>query len=272
MKNQTCPVCQHQSREAFTAKVLGKHQAKYYICDNCGLLFAGEPNWLPTAYQNPIASLDTGIVRRNFLNAIRLTIIIVFLFDKRGPFLDSAGGTGMLTRTMRDLGLDYYWEDKYCSNLMALGFERKTNTTYPIATALEVLEHLPEPFDFIRSILDDSGCHTLIFSTTIFENKPPPSNWHYYSFESGQHICFYQRRTLEYIAKKLGMRYLYAGDLHMFTSQPVSSFIYRLLGSRWSLALFPFAKIRLKSLTKSDFLLLRQKTSLPKMSGDDFSG
>jgi len=36
-----------------------------------------------------------------------------------------------------------------------------------------------------------------IFTTELFEGTPPaPSHWWYYSFETGQHIAFFQRRAL----------------------------------------------------------------------------
>ncbi len=40
------------------------------------------------------------------------------------PFLDYAGGYGVFTRLMRDIGFDFYWHDPYTQNLFANGFEK----------------------------------------------------------------------------------------------------------------------------------------------------
>jgi hypothetical protein len=161
---------------------------------------------------------------------------------------------------MRDIGFDYYWHDKYCANILAGGFERQPGSSYSVVTALEVLEHVPDPRTFVRSMLDETGCNSIIFSTTTFEGTPPAPDWHYYAFESGQHICFYQPRTLAYLAQAMGMHYVRGGDLHLFTRQPASPFWFRLLASRWGLLAFPFAKLLMKSRTQSDFLALRNRS------------
>jgi Methyltransferase domain len=256
-------MCAGAAEQVFTATVLGEHQARYGLCQTCGLLFAHNPDWLNQAYQHPIAQIDTGVLRRNLFNALRLTGILVMLFDRNARLLDYAGGCGLFTRMMRDIGFDYYWHDKYCTNTLAGGFAHQPESTYCVVTALEVLEHVPDPQMFVRSMLEETSCNNIIFSTTVFEGAPPPLDWQYYAFESGQHICFYQPRTLEYLAESMGMRYVRGGDLHLFTKNPVSPIWFRLLASRWGLLAFLFARLSLRSRTQTDFEIMRAQVSKP---------
>ena len=124
-----CPICDSERKEIFTAKILHQYEIKYFLCDNCGLLQTEEPFWLNEAYSSAIADTDTGIVARNLSISKKLTCILYFLFNKEGKYLDIAGGYGLLTRLMRDIGFDFYWQDVYCQNIFAEGFEFNNTTT-----------------------------------------------------------------------------------------------------------------------------------------------
>jgi hypothetical protein len=50
--------------------------------------------------------------------------------------VDCAGGYGILTRLLRDIGVDALWSDPFCQNLMALGFEH-SNEPAELVTAFE---------------------------------------------------------------------------------------------------------------------------------------
>ena len=254
MNFHPCPLCFNKAHVVFTTIVLSKFEAKYALCKTCGLLFATNPIWLNEAYENPIALNDSGIIRRNISNAARLTGILFLLFGKDKKFLDYAGGSGLFTRIMRDIGLDFYCADKYCINLMSAGFNHKTEYSYAAITAFEVLEHVPNPFEFIYSILEEIKCDTIILSTTVFEKDIPPSlDWHYYTFKSGQHICFYQPRTLDFLAQRMGMNYLRGGNLHLFTRKKLSPFVFRFFTSKCGIIVSLFCMVFLRSFTKKDF-------------------
>ena len=87
----------------FSATVLKDNTAHYYHCPSCGFLQVGDPCWLEQAYQESISVLDTGIMQRNLHLARASSVILYFLFNRSGAFLDFAGGYGMLTRMMRDI-------------------------------------------------------------------------------------------------------------------------------------------------------------------------
>lgn len=233
-----CPICDSKLEFSFENKVLGKHDASYDYCTGCGFLRARSPHWLDEAYSSAIASTDTGLVDRNNSVARKLASVLFGVLGERGQglYADMAGGYGMLTRLMRDYGYDFYWLDKYCDNLMARGFEYKTELgPCRAVTAVEIMEHLEDPLAFIRDALEQTRSDAFIFTTELFEGSPPaPEQWWYYSFETGQHIAFFQRRTLEVMAAKLGLSFASGGGLHIFSKQPVNEAVLGLLAGRMS--------------------------------------
>ncbi|WP_186296438.1 class I SAM-dependent methyltransferase [Mycobacterium tilburgii] len=229
-----CRICNSSSTLAFTHKVLNKYDCDFYFCAKCGGLQSEEPYWLDEAYSSPVAAADTGVLWRNLYLARVTSVVLYFLFDRRGRFLDAAGGYGIFTRLMRDAGFDYYWTDKYCSNLTARGFESDAVPTepYTAVTAFEVMEHLPDPVGFVAELLENTGTDTIIFTTELFAGEPPaPDEWWYYAFPTGQHITFFQRSTLELIGNRFGLRFYSSGMLHVWTRAKLNPLAFRLLTS-----------------------------------------
>jgi hypothetical protein len=213
-----CQICGAAVRKAFEATVLGQHRVGYFFCDRCQHLRTQRPFWLPQAYSSAIARADTGLVMRNLKIARYLACILFEFCDRDGRFLDLAGGTGLLTRLMRDVGFDTYWEDAYCVNQMAAGFEAAAGSAgYEAVTAFEALEHMEDPLGFIESAVARSRTGTLVFTTELFEAAPPPADWWYYAFPTGQHISFFTRVTLDTVAARLGLRLLSAKGMHLLT-------------------------------------------------------
>jgi hypothetical protein len=208
-------------RFAFSSIVLRKYKVNYWLCHKCGLLQTEQPHWLNEAYCDAIAVADTGLVMRNIAISTQLSALLYLKFDPRAAYLDLAGGYGMMTRMMRDIGFDYYWDDKYCDNLLAREFESE-NAKRPFAalTAFEVLEHVHEPLSFIRKNMKDFACNTLIFTTKLYTGEQPPTiDWWYYAFNTGQHISFYNDKTLKTMADYLGLHYYSIHGLHIFTDR-----------------------------------------------------
>lgn len=257
----TCPICTGLMKPAFSAKVLFKYQADYEVCDACGFLRAHEPYWLDEAYSSAIAAADTGLVMRNISIACKVATVLYWGMKERGEgrYLDAAGGYGMLTRLMRDLGFDFYWSDKYCENLLSRGFEYKAELGGCRAvTAMEVMEHLTNPVAFVEETLKTAGSKTLLFTTELYEGKPPqPDAWWYYAFPTGQHIGFFQRRTLEAMGKRLGLHLASANGLHILSKTPVSERFLGAVANRWTAPIAPWwIRRKLGSKTMSDHQLM----------------
>ena len=259
-----CPICSGMMKTCFTAQVLDKYPAQYEVCTACGFLRAHEPHWLEEAYSSAIAAADTGLVMRNIALSRKLAGVLYWIMGERGKgiYLDAAGGYGILVRLMRDLGFDFYWADKYCENILAPGFEYSPSFGECHAvTAMEVLEHVTNPVAFVEETLELSGAQILLFTTELYEGPPPqPDAWWYYSFATGQHIGFYQRRTLQALGTRLGLKFTSANGLHILSKMPINEGLLRMVTNRWASRFLPWLiGRRLGSKTMSDHQLMLQK-------------
>lgn len=242
------------SREpVFQAVILNRYNVTYFVCNACGLLQTEPPYWLDEAYTEAIAICDTGLVSRNVSMSRKLAPLLYFLMDKKGRYLDVAGGYGVLTRLMRDIGFDFYWSDPYCTNILAKGFEHNPGDSFSAITAFEVLEHVQEPVSFIADNLKMANASTIIFSTELYEGNPPgPEDWWYYALPSGQHVSFYKRSTLEAIARKLSLNLYSTGNFHMLTSKTINALMFRLMVSRISGVFYAYVARAMDSKTLLD--------------------
>ena len=140
----TCKICNNPVKIVLTHSVRSKYTAEYMLCSTCDFMFVRNPTWLKEAYARPINITDTGYVMRNIFLSKKTLLLFTYIFKCKGNFLDYAGGYGILTRIMRDYGLNYYLDDPYTENIFAQGFEYKLNDNLPIhaITCFECFEHL----------------------------------------------------------------------------------------------------------------------------------
>lgn len=254
-----CNICQYGMEPAFCATVLGKHDVQFHYCANCGYLCTEHPFWLDEAYSDAIVASDTGIAARNLDASKRLASLLYFGLGERGrgKWLDYAGGYGILTRLMRDYGFDFYWSDKYCPNLIARGFELPADEPCVGVTALEAIEHSENPREFVARAVGNTGASYFIFTTETFEGAPPsPGSWWYYGLEMGQHISFFQPRTLATLAEALGYRYIRAHKFHIFSRVPLNECLLRAVSGRPASVLHLVVRKRLQSKVETDHVNL----------------
>lgn len=214
-----CPLCEASASLALEHPVLGRYQSRYYLCGNCRFVFARPADWLAEAYSSALAVTDTGAVQRNINVSEFLSTFARFsgLGASRG--LDVGGGHGLLVRMLRDYGLDFRWSDQYAENLFARGFE-DDGGIYDWVTLVEVFEHLVEPGAFVAELVRRTSPRC-VFMTTELKSAPiPPLDWRYWSFETGKHIGFAERKSLEALALRLGYRLTTRGAYHLFYREP----------------------------------------------------
>ncbi len=163
---------------------------------------------------------------------------------------------------MRDYGFDFFWQDKYCDNLLAEGFEyTKDNGQAKAVTAFEVLEHIERPVEFIKNAIAEFDVDTLIFSTVLYQGSPPnPSDWWYYGFASGQHIGFFQRKTLQFIGQRLNLKLSSANNIHVLSRTTVSETLLKLISAPiFSLLFVKAIQVHLGSKTAGDQAFMRER-------------
>ncbi|TGK30898.1 class I SAM-dependent methyltransferase [Leptospira gomenensis] len=256
-----CRVCDESVAFSFRERVLGKYDVSYYYCDRCGALQTEHPYWLEEAYGDAIIDADTGLIRRNLYFSEMLSCILFKLFGAEGSYADIAGGYGMMTRLMRDRGFDYYWSDPYCDNFLAKGFEAEFSEKrkYDAVSAFEVLEHTVDPIGFIADTFQKTNADLIVFSTELFK-APAPKDWFYFAFEGGQHIVFFQKRTLTEIASRLNLRFYSNGTFHIFSKRRLSGLFLNLLRGPFRKLYLLWIRIFLKSKTMSDHYRILNKT------------
>jgi hypothetical protein len=256
-----CKICQSTTKLFSKAKVLQKNDVCYFRCDMCGFIQTEEPYWLEEAYSEAITNSDMGMVGRNLILTKITKTIIFFFFNKNAKFIDYAGGYGIFVRMMRDIGFDFYWLDKFCSNLFAKGFEadEHTKARYELLTAFEIFEHLVNPVEEIEHMLQFS--RNILFSTELIPPRnPKPDDWWYYGLDHGQHVSFYTTRSLILLAEQFGLRlYSNGKSLHLLTEKKLPPFLFRKASIyRYAIVLSSFLKK--KSLLADDYFKLTGKS------------
>jgi hypothetical protein len=247
-----CRICGTETRPIGRQIVLGRHDVAYHQCPQCGFAQTDDPWWLDEAYSEAITATDLGLLTRCGTMARRIPAVLACAGALGEPVLDWGGGYGTLTRMLRDAGIDCRHHDPHCANIHARGFEGRLEDRerWAAVLAVEVLEHLPDPWSFLRPAAARSD---LIVATTCPVHEParPLGSWWYWAPEHGQHVSFYSRRSFRLIAGELGMSYVRAGGLHVFARGlgPIRSMALR-VGPLRRLAL---ALHRPRSLLQSDY-------------------
>lgn len=253
---ELCRICGASSDFVFKAKVMNRCDVQYYRCPKCGFVQTEEPFWLEEAYATPINVMDTGIMKRNIDQAGLAASVIYTFFDQRGRFVDHGGGYGVMTRMMRDLGLDYYWFDPYAENLMARGFEYEDTMKIELMTSFETFEHFSRPMEEIEKLFTITP--NLLFSTVLLP-EPLTRDWWYFGFEHGQHISFYSEETMRCIANRFGKHYYRLGSMHLLTDLDLNDRKVQWVYRNHKRRVLPRIQKELCSRTMDDFELMRQR-------------
>lgn len=219
--NTICNICGGNASKIFDALVLGKYTSGYHQCKKCGFIQTDKPYWLKEAYASAISSLDVGLIYRNLDFSNIIPSVLDLFSGKEDSYIDYGGGYGIFVRIMRDKGYDFYLDDIYAENLFAKYFELKNhkgNAKFAALTAFEVFEHLEDPVSELKKMFELSD--TVIFSTELqpqssFSNS---GDWWYFVPEIGQHISFYNLKSLEVLSQQFNCRLHSNGsNLHMLT-------------------------------------------------------
>ena len=259
MENNICRLCESNNLNfLFEGKIFAK-SIKYFQCKKCSYVQTESPYWLDKSYSKPINVTDTGILQRNLKNHKVIIAALVLLNKRKGNVLDNAGGNGLLVRLLRDSGVNAFWSDLYCENIFANGFEHK-NAHIDLVTAFDAFEHFEFPMIKFSEMFKNSD--NLLITTNLIPKKiPKPNEWWYYGLEHGQHIGFFNKKSLEYVSKKFNKFLITDGkSTHLFTSKPKLYFLWFILRKISNYT--GLLKLGLKSKIISDFNLLNKEYSI----------
>lgn len=257
MSGLVCPICSSVGRAAFSQVILDRHVGTYVKCERCGFLWVHEPVWLEEAYESPIAVVDSGVLSR--VRAIQPRLITLLrLLRCEPPYVDVGGGHGVLVRSMRDAGFDFRWDDPYSTNVLARGFEYD-GSRVSVAVAVEVIEHVPNPSRFVLDTLARTGADILILTTEVLPEPLPPPAWWYFAPETGQHISFFERRTLQALGRATGLFVRSRGNLHVLSRQPIPRWLFLLAATRVGVPASAALRRGTASLTEADNPLLARR-------------
>jgi hypothetical protein len=227
--SKLCRVCSSiKLKFLFEGPLLDK-KVKYYECSVCGYVQTQEPDWLDKAYSAPINLTDVGIMSRNLGNVKVVLASLIVLGSLHGRVIDKAGGYGILVRLLRDHGVKAFWDDLYCENLIAKGYEYVDGVRGDLVTCFEAYEHFVHPMDEMERLIE-AGPNILLSTELISTPAPLPGNWYYYGANHGQHIGFYRLQTLEYMAHKFEKYLISDGhSYHLFSERSISKVAWKSL-------------------------------------------
>lgn len=198
---------------------MGSIESGFYECAECGSLETSDPIWLDIACAADMLALDGGRAQRNLMNSTICAHLITELgLPADAECLDWGAGDGLFVRLMRDRGYRFHGYDRYEDMRYSRYFSiADPKSVQPEAiTCFEVFEHLPHPGRDVGAILEHAP-EVLVFSTELYEKQG--ADWIYLSPVTGQHVFFYSRKALEWIAARYGYRYFPLMHLHVMVKQ-----------------------------------------------------
>jgi hypothetical protein len=231
--------------------VLDNDEAVYLKCDGCGFLGVDNPTWLGRAYDDAITPIDTGVAARSRL--VEELCVALFGRGTASPaIVDIGGGHGLLVRSLRDAGFDARWMDPHCENVLARGYEFRSGHTADVAVAVEVMEHATDPVAFVRTALESTGASALLFTTELVPTPVPDADWWYYVPLTGQHVSFFERRTLSELASQLGLQVRSRSSIHLLTRATFPAWRFTVSATRLRPLWAHVLRSRMRSRTDSD--------------------
>jgi hypothetical protein len=210
---EACRICGGTLQAAFTGTLLGDVAATYCVCARCHSLILPQPHWLERAYGPlAVADPDSGLLKRTlFIHATLRRMRSVGLLPVHCRSLDHGAGKGILVRLLLDSGFDAWGDEPIARPLFAEERVMRQPPTGPfdLITLIEVAEHLLDPVETLTSLRAALALRgVLMLSTELFDVQLHGSDWPYLAPAHGQHVTFYSRNGLRWVAERAGLRWV----------------------------------------------------------------
>lgn len=194
-----CRLCGSPTHAIFNKRVLHRFDVQYKQCGHCGAVQTEKPYWLAEAYAPENDMFDTGQVTRSLINAgVLNTLMSVCGLGTQARIVDYGCGSGLLVRTMRDIGWDAWGYDLYSQPRLALGFQTTTINGFDVVNLCEVVEHFDEPKLAFDAIFETNPKMAVIQTGMATQVT---ADWDYLTAEHGQHIFFMSPKTLNWLCQ-----------------------------------------------------------------------
>jgi len=209
--NIACRLCGGSLSYRFNLRIMRESDVGYFECGKCKSLQTEPPTWLDRAYRHNLSNLDTGAVQRNLHN-LAAAYVTCKIFGLRNV-LDIGGGNGLLCRLLRDYRINCFANDPNAIPHYNQNYTEPDFAAADMLTAFEVIEHFPNPASDLETIFG-AGASIILISTNLYEKAD--RSWWYLAPEGGQHVFFYSRPAISWIAGKYGYQFVLSGGYMLF--------------------------------------------------------
>lgn len=195
-----CPLCKHQPNE----RIDQTPSRDFYRCHSCYMVYVPAAHHLSPDDEKAIYDYHENEIEdagyRLFLSRLATPLLEKLKAHSRG--LDFGCGPGpALAAMLEEQGHEMSLYDLYYRDTPEVLGKR-----YDFITCTEVLEHLREPESVLEQLtaMLAPGAYLGVM-TKLMPDLERFSQWHY--ARDLTHICFYDRRTFAYIAKRFGFEF-----------------------------------------------------------------
>lgn len=211
-----CRLCGARAEFWNSRRLLNLHDVCYYLCSERGSLETEKPYWLDEAYDVTGIGDDFGAGQRTIDLVLKTAALLDRIkLPKGAECVDFGGGIGLFTRLMRDRGFDFLSYDHYANPFFSdrYSLTAMTGRSPAVVTAFEVLEHFPEPAQYLEQLFEARPA-LVIATTELFTGQD--ATWPYFADGTGQHVFFYSPKAMASVAKRFGYSLALVGGLIVF--------------------------------------------------------